>query len=35
MSAKPLNSREALKYLGIPKKNFENYYKFSGEIKSI
>ena len=35
MSAEPLNSREALKYLGIPKKNFENYYKFSGEIKSI
>ena len=34
MSAEPLNSRVALKYLGIPKKDFENYYKFSKEIKS-
>ena len=34
MSAEPLNSKKALEYLGIPKKDFENYYKFSEEIKS-
>jgi hypothetical protein len=29
-----LNSGEALEYLGISKKEFENYYKNSGEIKA-
>lgn len=30
-----INKKEALKFLGIPEKNFENYRKFSEEIKGV
>lgn len=35
MTDEILNSREAREYLDIPKKNFENYFKYSKEIKAF
>lgn len=30
-----LTKKEAIDFLGIPEKNFENYFKYSGEIKGV